>query len=127
MSMSVVVQPEYDIPRIITAFEKYAKRAERRLEEIKDQLQCDICYEGYKSCQYQCNHHRVCKECFSRIVLCPFCRAPQVGVYPDLWYCHGSSFDFRPLTESVVRNGFRSDLNSTLTGSTAPAGRESLN
>ena len=109
MSMSVVVQPEYDISRIITAFEKYAKRAERRLEEIRDQLQCDICYEGYKSCEYQCNHHRVCKICYSKIHLCPFCRAPQVGVYPDLWYCHGSSFDFRPLTESVVRNGFRSD------------------
>ena len=94
--MSVVVQPEFDIPRIITAFEKYAKRAERRLEEMKDQLQCDICYEGYKSCEYQCNHHRVCKMCYSKIHLCPFCRAPQIGVYPDLWHFDLDGFYHTP-------------------------------
>ena len=108
MSMSVVVQPEYDIPRIIASFEKYVKRAERRLEEMKDQLQCDICYEGYKSCEYQCNHHRVCKICYSKIHRCPFCRAPQIGVYPDLWHFDLDGF-FTPLTEDLVRNGLSSD------------------
>jgi len=75
---------------------------------MKDQLQCDICYEGYKSCEYQCNHHRVCKICYSKIHLCPFCRAPQVGVYPDLWHFNLDGF-FTPLTDDLVRNGFRSD------------------
>ena len=103
MSMSVVL-PEDDIPRIIESFEKYVKRAERRLEEMKDQLQCDICYEGYKSCEYQCNHHRVCKICYSKIHLCPFCRAPQVGVYPDLWY-YDSFNTFAPITDNLLRNG----------------------
>ena len=109
MNMSVVL-PEYDIPRIIASFEKYVKRAERRLEEMKDQLQCDICYEGYKSCEYQCNHHRVCKICYSKIHLCPFCRAPQVGVYPDLWFFDQEGDCWFPLTERMVADGLSSDF-----------------
>ena len=109
MSISLVL-PENDIPCIITAFEKYAKRAERRLHQIKDHLQCEICYDGYKSCEYQCKHHIVCKICYSKIHLCPFCRAPQVGVYPDMWYYDGDD-SFTLITEDLIRNGLNESFN----------------
>ena len=109
MSISLVL-PENDIPRIIESFEKYVKRAERRLHQIQDQLQCEICYDGYKSCEYQCKHHRVCKICYSKIHLCPFCRAPQVGVYPDMWYYDGDD-SFTLITEDLIRNGLNDTFN----------------
>jgi hypothetical protein len=71
-----------------------------------------VCCDRYRSCGYSCKRHYLCRECHAKVALCPFCRAPQLGVYPDLWYCGGSSFDFKPLTEAVVRNGISSTANA---------------
>ena len=71
-----------ELDRTAAYFEKYVSRAEGFL----------------KSCGYSCKRHYLCRECHARVGLCPFCRAPLLGVYPDLWYCGGSSFDFMPLT-----------------------------
>ena len=97
-----------ELDRTVAYFEKYVSRAEGFLEDLK----CEVCCDRYRSCGYSCNRHYLCRECHAKVALCPFCRAPQLGVYPDLWYCGGSSFDFKPLTEAVVRNGISSTANA---------------
>ena len=42
--------------------------------------------------------------------MCPFCRAPQVGVYPDMWYYDGDDF-FTLITEDLIRNGLNDTFN----------------
>ena len=97
-----------ELDRTVAYFEKYVSQAEAFLEDLK----CEVCCDRYRSCGYACNRHYLCRECHAKVALCPFCRAPQLGVYPDLWYCGGSSFDFKPLTEAVVRNGISSTANA---------------
>jgi hypothetical protein len=97
-----------ELDRTVAYFEKYVSRAEGFLEDLK----CEVCCDRYRSCGYSCKRHYLCRECHAKVALCPFCRAPQLGVYPDLWYCGGSSFDFKPLTEAVVRNGISSTANA---------------
>ena len=97
-----------ELDRTVAYFEKYVSRAEGFLEDLK----CEVCCDRSRSCGYSCKRHYLCRECHAKVALCPFCRAPQLGVYPDLWYCGGSSFDFKPLTEAVVRNGISSTANA---------------
>ena len=101
-----------ELDRTAAYFEKYVSRAEGFLEDLK----CEVCCDRYKSCGYSCQRHYLCRECHARVGLCPFCRAPQLGVYPDLWYnCNDNTYDARwaPLTEAVVRNGISSTANSS--------------
>ena len=93
-----------ELDRTTAYFEKYVSRAEGFLEDLK----CEVCGDRYKSCGYSCKGHDLCRECHAKVAICPSCRAPQLGVYSDLWYCGGSSFDFKPVTEAVVRNGISS-------------------
>jgi hypothetical protein len=101
-----------EIDHVIAYSKRHAARAEKFLARLEEETKCEICYERLRSCGYQCQRHQVCKECFARIVICPFCRAPQMGAYPDLWYCDDSNFSWIPLTEDAVRNGLRRDRNA---------------
>ena len=107
-----MVLTEQAIDQATAYFKRYVSRAEQFLARLEEETKCEICYERPRSCGYTCERHRVCKECHVKLVLCPFCRAPQLGAHPDLWYFTGLCFEWAPLTEAVICNGIRGNRNS---------------
>ena len=44
----------------------------KRTEKFIDLITCEICYNGFKHCGFNCIH-RICKSCYDKIDKCPFC------------------------------------------------------
>ena len=95
----------------IANYDRCLQRSNKFLQYLEDNMKCEICYERYQAEAYQCKRHRVCKVCHNMVHICPFCRSPKIGVYPDLWYFTCQGMDWFPLTEQIVMNGFRADFN----------------
>jgi hypothetical protein len=97
--------------KLLEYFNRYVVRAERFIQQVKEQTNCEVCYERARKCGYSCYRHQVCNACFKRINLCPWCRSPKVGAYPELWYYDSETMEWFPLTEDIVRYGFLSNFN----------------
>jgi len=103
-------------PNIETEIEdgkRFLDRAHRfleKVEEVEATTTCEICYEGKKQCSYLCDRHKVCKICYMKILLCPFCRASKKGDYPGMWVFNPESAvnSWVLLSDDAIQNGINS-------------------
>ena len=86
-------------------------RAERNIKRMQQLLICEICYERPLSTEesqgFACKRHRFCVECWMRTKVCPFCRAPKLGVHSDLWvpYYFGQERQWTQLRDDMLTQG----------------------
>lgn len=99
-----------DIKEEIDKANKFVKKANKFIDKIYDELGCEICYTSIKSCSFKCEKHQVCKNCFSKIDICPFCRAQKKGVYPDLWFYNDNIKDWVILNDEFIKSGIHPDF-----------------
>ncbi|KAI6207217.1 E3 ubiquitin-protein ligase MIB2 [Aphelenchoides fujianensis] len=59
------------------------KKVEQRLEELKSEVQCQLCFDRDSSTAFNCGH-RACEQCTARLKECPFCRVQIKGEDPNL-------------------------------------------
>ena len=89
---------------------KFVARANRFIEKVHELIYCEICYAKTKQCSYQCERHQVCKTCFDRIDICPFCRSPKKGTYPNLWVFNDIINQWVLLTDDIIQKGISTDF-----------------
>jgi hypothetical protein len=98
-------------PTAIEEWMRFLARAERNIKRMQLLLICEICYERPLSIEesqgFACKRHRFCMECWMRTKVCPFCRAPKLGVHDDLWvpYYFGQDRQWTQLRDDMLTQG----------------------